>query len=229
MEKIDVVILSDLNTQKEVTEWTIQTLRDSEISYLSHCKYNVNVVSKTTDVQISNTNVICVDEPFNYNRFLNIGFQHLTDAEWVLISNNDVSYERDWLLEILHIHKMRPDIHSFSPRDPLLFMKYFPNVFVGTNYLYVESYVVTLAFQGWCILIRRESLDKILPLDENFDMYYQDNDFAEMLKKFNIKHALCRHSIASHLSTLNISQLSYEKQAKMMEDETKFRAKWNIF
>jgi hypothetical protein len=112
MEKIDVVILSDLNTQKEVTEWTIQTLRDSEVSYLSHCKYNVNVVSKTTDVQISNTNVICVNEPFNYNRFLNIGFQHLTDAEWVLISNNDVSYERDWLLEILHIHKMRPATSS---------------------------------------------------------------------------------------------------------------------
>lgn len=224
--KIDVIFLADLNRQLDITQRTIQTLRDSVWQNLD---FNVNVVSKKTDVQLANSKVISIDEPFNYNRFLNFGFQNLTDAEWVVISNNDVSFEKDWFIEILSVHHSRPDIHSFSPRDPLLCMRYFPSLFVGTQNSYLESYQVTLAVCGWCIVIKRESLDKILPFDENFDMYYQDNDYAEMLKNNNIKHALCRHSIVSHLSTLDINQLPAEKQAKMLLDEAKFRSKWNIF
>jgi GT2 family glycosyltransferase len=89
---------------------------------------------------------------------------------------------------------------------------------------------VTELFQGWSVLIKREALNKIAPLDEQFDMYYQDNDFAECLKKKKIRHALVRASKADHKNTHTIGlPYSEEKIKKSAEDEQKFRTKWNIW
>ena len=80
---------------------------------------------------------------------------------------------------------------------------------------------------GWCLVIKKESLDKIVPFDELFDMYYQDNDYAMLLQQNGIKHALVRNSIACHLETVNIPKMTEQKLKKMSIDELKFRKKWN--
>jgi len=82
---------------------------------------------------------------------------------------------------------------------------------------------------GWCIVIKKTALDKIVPFDEQFDMYYQDNDYAELIKKEGIKHAIVRHSIAVHRGTVRVESLSDEVKKKNEEDELKFRTKWNIW
>jgi len=92
---------------------------------------------------------------------------------------------------------------------------------------YFESYEVSEAIMGWSLVIKKTSLDKIIPFDENFDMYYQDNDYSMMLQKNGIKHALVRDSIASHLSTLYLSQpLDDKKKHKMTEGYIKYAKKW---
>ena len=88
---------------------------------------------------------------------------------------------------------------------------------------YFESWTVTEALQGWCTVIKRSALDKILPFDELFDMYYQDNDYAERLKEAGIKHAIVRDAIVCHMETLNVQQLSEDKIKKLKIDEIKFR------
>ena len=60
-------------------------------------------------------------------------------------------------------------------------------------------------------------------------MYYQDNDYAEVLKLKGIKHALVRRSIASHYNTIKIKELEKTVAPKMKEDELKFRNKWKIY
>jgi GT2 family glycosyltransferase len=165
------------------------------------------------------------NEPFNYNRFINHTLDHL-QGEWVIISNNDVGYERGWFSEMMKIHEMRPDIQSFSPRDPMLYMKYFDWHFIDSPNDYYESYLVTEAVMGWCIVVKRTALDKIVPFDETFDMYYQDNDYARTIESKGIKHALVRHSIATHLNTASITKLDKAKMDKMQEDKLKFENKW---
>ena len=228
---IDVIMLTDSDTNNMIAKRTIATLRDSEkehnfnIILMDSAKNGINPELINISNHYSN-----IKEPFNYNRFINLAAYYLSDADWIVISNNDISYEKGWFSEILKVHEERPDITSFSPKDPMLFMRYFPHHFVGTDSTYFESYQVTEALQGWCIVIKKESLKKILPLDELFDMYYQDNDFAEMLKLNHIKHALCRHSIACHLSTFYISHpIPPDKSEKLKSDEYKFRSKWNIW
>jgi hypothetical protein len=231
MNKLSVLMLtnSDDDYKLFMTRRTIQTLRYS-------CK---NITVTLVDSGKKSYNWLYADLvsdyvypalPFNYNQFLNIAFKNINfETDWILITNNDVSYDKHWFTEILKIHEKRPDITSFSPNDPLFFMKYYPMRFIGTDEDYIEAYDVTAAISGWSILIKKESADKIFPLDEQFDMYYQDNDYALTIKELGIKHAVVRNSIASHLNTLNVLEKSVTAKAKMEEDEEKFRNKWKIY
>jgi GT2 family glycosyltransferase len=170
-------------------------------------------------------NYIKPNEPFNYNRFINHTLSYLK-AEWVIISNNDVGYEKGWLSEIMKIHNERQDIESFSPKDPMLYMKYYDGHFINSKDKYFESYVVTEAVMGWCIVIKKTALEQIIPFDETFDMYYQDNDYAKTIESKGIKHAVVRHSIATHLNTLSITEFNKDKINKMQQDKLKFLKKW---
>jgi GT2 family glycosyltransferase len=219
---VDVIILTN-NADTVMTQETIQSLHDSETEH----EFRVITVSSGVKHRYTNSSgEIFIDGPFNYNKALNKGLTYLTN-EWVLISNDDVKYERKWFSNMMKVHKDRPDIESFSPKDPMLYLRYFNGHFSGHQGDYFESYIVSEAFMGWSIMIKRSALDKILPLDEQFDMYYQDNDFVECLKQQKIKHALVRDSIASHLNTLFVEKpMELEKIYKLQEDFIKFENKW---
>lgn len=221
---VDVIILTD-STDVAMTQRTIDTLINSESTY----RFRIQLVDSGSNNLIRYRdyyNYIHPESSFNYNKFLNIAIGYCT-ADWVVISNDDVNYEKNWFTEMMNVHQQRPDIEAFSPRDPLLYMRYFPNHFIGGVDDYFESYAVTEALQGWCTVIKRTALDKILPFDEMFDMYYQDNDYAERLKEAGIKHALVRDAIVCHMETLNVQQIGEAKAKKLRIDEIKFRTKWN--
>lgn len=211
-----------------MTRRTIQTILDSE----TEIQFNIIVVESCINSENKYQDIaqhfVLPNEPFNYNKFLNIASKYCK-GDWVVISNNDVSYEYGWLSEIFKVHQSRPDIESFSPRDPLYFMAFWSYEFVGTQSTYIEHYQVSKYLMGWSLVIKKGAFDKILPFDEQFDMYYQDNDYAEVLKLKGIKHALVRRSIASHYNTINIKELAKTSKAKMEEDELKFRNKWKIY
>jgi GT2 family glycosyltransferase len=219
---VDVIILTD-NADTVMTQETIQSLHDSETKHQFRV---ITVSSVRKNRYINSSGELFIEGPFNYNRALNKGLNYLTN-EWVLISNDDVKYERKWFSNMMKVHANRPDIECFSPKVPLLYLRYFNGHFSGHQGDYFESYIVSEAFMGWSIMIKRSALDKILPLDEQFDMYYQDNDFVECLKQQGIKHALVRDSIASHLNTLFIEKpMDLEKIYKLQEDFIKFENKW---
>ena len=220
---IDVIILTD-STDVALTQRTIDTLLNSDLH-----EFEVQLVDSGTNNPLRYRgyhNYIHPNSSFNYNRFLNIALTYCS-CDWVVISNDDVSYEKNWFTHMMDVYKQRPDIEAFSPRDPLLYMRYFPGHFIGGDGNYFESWAVTEALQGWCTVIKRTSLDKILPFDELFDMYYQDNDYAERLKEAGIKHALVRDAIVCHMETLNVQQIGEAKAKKLRIDEIKFRTKWN--
>lgn len=219
---IDAIILTD-SRDPEMTQRTITSIKDGVDA-------NIILVCKREDYRIyRGVGVyIVIKEQFNYNRFLNHALEHVKH-DWVLISNDDVHYHPEWFNEMMNVHQQHPEITSFSPRDTVLTDLWFPHLFPN-NETHRKGYTVTELLQGWSILIERTDLEKIAPLDEQFDMYYQDNDFAECLKQHSIEHALVRKSIANHKNTHNIGMpMSEEKIEKLAEDELKFRNKWNIW
>lgn len=230
MIDVDVIMLTDSTEEanRKITERCILSLHDSEKDY----RFNVILIESGTDqlryYRYMVNQYIIPSEKFNYNKFLNIGFER-SKADWVVISNNDVGYEKGWFSEIIKVRQERPDIDSFSPKDPMFYMLYFDWHFLQSPDTYFESYRVSEALMGWCIVIKKTALEKILPFDEQFDMYYQDNDYSEAIKSKGIKHAIVRNSIAVHRGTVRVEDVSDKVKQKAQEDEMKFRTKWNIW
>ena len=209
-----------------MTKRTIISMQEAEKNY----KFHFHLVESGMNIKHEYERLVCnyivITGDFNYNKAINNALSH-TKHDWVIISNNDVGYEKNWFSEIMAIYTQRPDIESFSPKDPMLYLKYFDWHFIESKDEYFESYKVSEAIMGWCLVIKKTALDKIKPFDEQFDMYYQDNDYEMMLKKNGIKHALVRNSIACHLGTLKVEEkYPNDKKIKMEEDYLKFAKKW---
>jgi len=219
---IDAIILTDSRDPK-MTQRTIHSVKMAgDVSVILVCKREDYIIYEGVDTYV------VIKEAFNYNRFVNKALEHVKN-DWVLISNDDVNYHPDWFKAMMNVHEEHPEIESFSPRDTVLHKIWFPHLFPNME-TFQEGYKVTELLQGWCIVIKRTALKKIMPLDEQFDMYYQDNDFAECLKQKGIKHALVKNAKADHQQTHTIGlPYSEEKIKKSAEDEKKFRTKWNIW
>jgi hypothetical protein len=220
---VDVICLTRTSNEDlyKTTLRTLGMLHDSEKEY----KFKVHLVEsgKHHDYSKLVTNYIEPKEPFNYNKFINICYPYVT-SDWILIINNDVRFEREWFSEIAKVHSTRPDIESFSPKCPVLYAELFDGHFIGSNEDYHESYKVNEFLTGWCYIIKKRVFELVYPWDEQFDLYYQDNDYAEKIKMLGIKHALVRDSIVSHLGS---KTLGIPSKRKFEEDELKFRKKWN--
>lgn len=134
--------------------------------------------------------VIVPESDFNFHKFLNIGIK-VSTGEYVALCNNDLIFYNNWFAEILKVKKENPWIKSFSPSGKI------DNCSI-TNKFEI-GYKVQTHVKGWCIVANREVFPSIGFLDETFDFYYADNDYAMSLKCNNIKHALVFNSYVMHL------------------------------
>jgi hypothetical protein len=222
---VDVICLTKTSNEDlyQMTLRTLGMLHDSEKDYT----FKVHLVESGKLYDYSNlvTNYITHNIPFNYNKFINICYPYIT-SDWVLVINNDLRFERGWFNKIIKVHNKRADIEAFSPKCPILYAEFFNGHFIGTNEEYHENYKVTEFLTGWCLVMKRRVFDLIYPWDEQFDLYYQDNDYSEKIKSLGIKHALVRDSIVTHLGS---KTTGLPNKDKLNEDELKFRKKWNIW
>lgn len=230
---VDVICLSNSKNQSlvDLTSHTLQSIHDSEKDIV----FDIHLLETNIDLDSDSIkryenltkNLIFPNEKFNYNKFINLSYPYLS-SDWVVITNNDVIYERKWFSEILKIHKDRPDIESFSPKDPHLYANFFRGHFKNSKSDYWENYSVSEGLMGWSLIMKRKVFDLVYPWDEQFDLYYQDNDYAENLKKLNIKHALVRDSLAIHLTSQTIEGKFGSDNEKNKKDSLKFTNKWGL-
>lgn len=170
------------------------------------------------------TKVIKPDEPFNFHRFLNFGIQSEPMSDWYLLCNNDLLFLPGWLKEIELVIERRPDLGSLSPISPTCKdQKPYISYSNSRNTTFVLGYDRRKQLSGWCIMAKRETLEKIGGLDERFSFYFADDDYALSLRRLNILHALVIpsrvihledqkiSSSAAHMSTLTISKNSIPK------------------
>ena len=225
---IDVVILSytvDVNFYN-LTKQTIETLIASEPDIdFRICIVETNSKYQENGFIYENCKVVCPNESFNYNRFLNIGLSQYQDiSDWVLILNNDLNFcQKNWLKNILKVHREHPEILSFSPFEPVWHTTFKK---IPTEEDFYLGYTTGAHLTGWCLLIRNDVLKIIGPFDEKFTFWYQDRDYSEMLKKHNIKHALVTTSHVRHLHSQ--SRRLLKNQYDMTKGLLKtFEEKWH--
>jgi glycosyltransferase involved in cell wall biosynthesis len=229
--KIDVICLTKTadDSYYAICTKTISTLFESQ----PDIEFNLVLIEsgdsrkeeyKSIRVGNPNNKIIYVvpEESFAYNRFLNIGMKYTQGSDWLLIINNDLIFESGWINRIMEASNARPDIDSFSPFEPEYHNKYF-NGWASSEIS--ESYEVGFGVCGWCILMKKSVMDYMGSWDERFLSWYQDNDYAETIKKGGIKHALIKSSIVHHLGESSIEMLP-EKELMTIGMKKVFEDKW---
>ena len=166
--------------------------------------------------------LVVPDEPFRFNRFLNIGLDR-TQAPWIVFSNNDVVYHPGWFSALMQAGRSNPDIRSFCPfdrRSPYLsFGKYRrKSVHFG--------YRVPIEFVGWCFIVERPVFDKTGPLDERYDLYFGDNDFARTLERESVLHAMVPGSFVGHIGGYTTGQYDASGTPEYARDRDRYLQKW---
>jgi len=192
-----VIILS--NTKNPQYYYMLKECIDS--IHLSKCIKKIIVVE--TNCKLKNKHIDlnaeflfpCIN--FNYNKFLNIAFEHIDNTEDKLtISNNDVIYEPGCFDEL---DKALSTYDSVSPTTRQII----------AEDKFTEGYDIEKIVMGWCIAMNRSVQKKIGLFDEKFSFWYQDNDYANTLKKLNFKHARVNSAYALH---------KYQQSHKLLEN-----------
>lgn len=154
---------------------------------------------------------------FNYNYALNLGISYcqanFNDNDWFCFVNNDVIFDKKWLTAMNAAANYDTTFESFccNPnRRPENVLK--------------AGYATWVNIEGWCILCKADVIDKIGLFDELFDFYFQDDDYGEQLRLHGIKHVKVMNSMALHIGSQTVPELSDVKL--LLDGKDKFVAKY---
>jgi len=201
MTNVDVVIVSWAKNDNlhKVTKTGINSLFNSE----SDIKFHVYVVESNPLVIYDEYNnndkghtcqtIHPEDKSFGYHKYLNLGRKQ-GDSKYVVLCNNDLTYESGWASKIVQQMEDKPFILSASPWCPQT---------QGDNSRYEDKQVfyghtVRGELAGWCIFQKREIYETIGDLDEEFTCWYCDNDYGMTLLSKGVIHALVVGSVVNH-------------------------------
>lgn len=215
--KLSVVILAMTNT-KELFDMTLNCINSLQASDEDVEKEIIVVESNknyfnSDFIYPDNIKVIIPETDFNFHKFLNIGIK-ASNGDYIALCNNDLIFYKHWFTAILEIADKNKNILSFSPTGIIPLLNEKKEFSVG--------YKVRTHINGWCIVVRKELFDKIGALDEKFDFYFADNDYAMTLKRRNIKHAIIHNSHVIHLEKKST------KKPEFLNDEGAFLEQYKI-
>lgn len=221
---IDVIILSYAKNDSiiEMNNNCINSLNSSSDLH----KFNILLIETESTKEYKypqeNVKVIQPGVEFNYNKFLNIGFK-LCNNDWVLISNNDTIYHKNFLENMFDANQIDDKILSMSPMDDSWHRH---KLFDKSNKIYY-GYRTSYEVAGWSILVHKSVIERIGGFDEQFTFWYQDNDYANSLIQNEIKHALITNSKVTHLLSRSHGLIEQEKKYEMTDGlGIKFINKW---
>jgi len=224
--EIDVIILSYAQNEelKMITEHCISSLMISEDEM--KVSFNVIVVESEKSLepfQYEKTETIYPEEEFGYHRYLNLGIAS-SSSKYICLCNNDVRFHPKWATELLKAFNRYYDLSSASPFCSFHHPKH---GFVYNNGLY-DGYRNRYEIAGWCIFLKRDLLRITGKLDENYQFWCADNDYANTLFALNIRHALVSSSVVDHLNCRTLDSIKIEGNPAVTADEFFYlEKKWN--
>ena len=195
---ISAIILSNTKDSSyfEMTNQCINSLLQSSKEHTFQVLlYESNAESIYTYRQPEVTTVV-PQEPFNFNRFYNLGLAQC-EGDYVWLLNNDLIFAPDSTDAMLEAFMLDPELLSASPWEPKTHQ-----VHTGCERI-LYGYAIARYVCGWAIFVKKKIFEIIGPYDEKFIFWYQDNDYAENLKLHGLKHGLVRNSVVQHLESIS--------------------------
>lgn len=188
IKTFDVIIVSYGKNNKfiKMTQRAVDTAIGN-----AGCEIGVYVVEQARHVEYKRCQTIHYDFAFNYNKCLNYGIS-FTDAEKIVVCNNDLHFHEDWAINLNAAFLMGYD--SACPYCPL----HHKGKFQQGRYLYPGD-IMGKELVGWCIGLTRELYDKIGGFDESVEFWYSDNLYGIQMQSVGAKHTLVGSAFVEHL------------------------------
>lgn len=210
MESCDVIIVADTKSDAlfKMTQEAIDSLHASE----TEVKFNIILMESNKDWHLPYSGLYKLIYPegeFNYNSYLCQGSDHCT-SNWIIWANNDLIFHEGFFSEIMKAYESNPNIKSFGVWEPTLSPKYF----AGTQPIY-QGYGIAREMTGWCIVMRTSVLwlsNFCAYKNDTIKFWYADNDYADILKKQGMSHALVTNARVTHLLNQTLDTLPDEEK-----------------
>jgi len=176
----------------DMTNNCIQTLLNTVTEHI-----DIIVVESNHNANpLPNCHHIKLDGKFNYNKSINYGWEYFLDnirtnnsKVYVGIFNNDVVFHPDWFA----VAVSKADVWDSCS-------------FVSPNWIHhkdvtqdVYGWGIGHEFCGWCVMMHLKVANYLMPLDEQFEFWCQDNDMAIQLSSNGYKHLLIHDAQITHL------------------------------
>jgi GT2 family glycosyltransferase len=226
-QEIDVVMLAFTRSAEifQMNREAIATLRlgDPELQFNVFLIESNPAFAELGWAYDAAVQVIYPGEKFNFNRYNNIGAR-LGKADWILFSNNDVVFGRDFCTAMLAVQAQHPRLRCLCPVDAA--SPHTPMGTFGAAETYRIGHHVRVTFTGWCFMVQRSVWAQIGGFDERFDYYFADDDFTMQLRKADILNAAVMGAHVRHLAHVTSRSTDLDISEKFKQDQARFQSKW---
>lgn len=127
--------------------------------------------------------VIYNEENFGFIKGVNQGLA-FSDAPYVCLANNDLIFTKGWLEEVIHLFEKYNQIGVLNPNSNTLGVhkneaQTLDNLAGKLRKEYHGVFLEMPFCSGFCMVIKREVLDKVGGLSEDYvPMFFEDTDFS---------------------------------------------------
>lgn len=194
--KCDIII--PVWNEKELTAKCIGTILDN-----TRFSYRIIIIDNGSDPEIAQyLNKLAGQKPEliylkrndknqGFPKAVNQGIK-FSDAPYICILNNDTEVYKDWLTEMIKIAESSSDIGIVNPASNNLGQKRPEAGFSG-------KWIEMAACTGFCMLIKRELIDKVGALDEIYTPgNFEDMDFSKRAVKAGYRCVLAKGAYVYH-------------------------------
>ncbi|HWI57032.1 MAG TPA: glycosyltransferase family 2 protein, partial [Bacillota bacterium] len=153
-----------------------------------------------------------------------------TQAEWVVVLNNDVLLPRNWLTALIDFaEKEQADVVSPAVREGEL--NYDLEAYAREFIERMQTLQRSGAAHGICFLVRRRVFETIGLFDENFRIgQFEDADFFLRAQRAGFRLTTTGAVFIHHFGSITQKALKQERTPRPYEAENRayFRKKWRL-
>ena len=228
MPKCDLIVL--VWNELEVTKASFESLiKNTDYPYrlividngsdLPTQKYLQGVINFFSEYKL-----IRLERNLGFVKAVNEGLK-VVNAEYICLINNDIVFTRGWLSEMIHVMSdkrigaLNPASNNWGewPKDSNI-EQYGATLSARKGQWQESSYCI-----GFCMLIRKEIIERIGFLDESYGMgYFEETDFCRRLQKLGYFCAIAKGAYVYHIGAqtfknLNDHCIQFENNQKLFE------------
>ena len=152
-----------------------------------------------------------------------------SEAKYVCLLNNDTVVTKGWLEELMSVAEKNPKLGIMNPSSTTLGQKVaLKDIerYASKIKRYQGEYIEMAQASGFCMLIKREVIDKIGILDESYGMgYFEDTDYSYRAKEIGFKIARVKASYVYHQENVSFVRLKRRDEV-FMANRKIFEERW---